>query len=100
MNPPRLLLLSLFALATAACGSDPEPDAALTAAIAAAVAPAPPVATAPTHPDSEEAVVSAFADAADRRDLAAMQALCSAELGADLHQHHRRNDARFWAQER
>ncbi|PKN58158.1 MAG: hypothetical protein CVU56_07390 [Deltaproteobacteria bacterium HGW-Deltaproteobacteria-14] len=55
-----------------------------------------PVAPAPAHPETEEALVRAFTAALEARDLDAVSALAAPELAADLRRMHGQDADAFW----
>ncbi len=85
--------LALAASAGPQCGGKDEPEASVTTVAADAAPTKPP---APVHPQDEEALVTALADALEGRDLEAIKRLTAPELGADLHRMHAQDAAAFW----
>lgn len=92
-----LVLAVTLALATgAACGGKDEAaegtGAGLPTVDAAARAEAP-----PARPETEEALVRAFSDALQARDLDALSRLAAPELAADLRRMHGQDAGAFWS---
>ena len=87
----------MVAVATvlSACGGKDEAPAALPDPSALAAVPAPEPAP-PAHPETEEALVTAFTAAIEARDIAAVKRLVGPELGADLERMHGADEGAFW----
>ncbi|TNF29782.1 MAG: hypothetical protein EP329_15035 [Deltaproteobacteria bacterium] len=81
----------------AACGGKDEPEPVAPADPAVAVAPAEPARAPRPHPETEEALVGAFTDALEARDLDALSKLAAPELAADLRRMHGQDAGAFWS---
>ncbi|MCC6623520.1 MAG: hypothetical protein IT385_19825 [Deltaproteobacteria bacterium] len=87
------LLLGLGVGLVAACGGkEPEPAADV---VVVDVAPPPP--TPPVHPTTEEGVLTAFTQALEQRDIAAVRRFVAPELGAELTRMVQAAPDEFWA---
>ena len=87
---------SIFCLAVmvlAACGSK-EPDAAPDVVV---IDVAPPTPTPAPHPTTEEGVLTAFTQALEQKDIAAVRRFVAPELGAELTRMAEQNADEFWA---
>ncbi len=80
-------------MVVAACGSK-EPEAPADVVVLDA-APTPPVP--PPHPTTEEGVLTAFTQALEQKDIAAVRRYLAPELGAELTRMVEVNAEEFWA---
>lgn len=96
VHATRAVPVALAALLLLACGGkadDKAPGADPAAALPALAAPKPPP---PKAPETEEELVRAFTTALQARDLPAVKALVTPELGADLERMHESDADAFW----